>query len=48
MVLGVVKGKEKETFSLTEHTDSVNTLTGGKVVERLQEFPSPVGPGVDF
>ena len=44
-MLGVVKGKEKDSFSLTEDTDKVNTLTGGKLVERLQEFPTPVGPG---
>ena len=45
LVLGVVKGKEKNSFTLTQQTEQVNSLAGGKVVERLQEFSSAVGPG---
>ena len=45
LVLGVVKGKDKNTFSLTHQSEKVNNLSGGKLVDRLTEFGQVVGPG---
>jgi len=43
LVLGVVRGKE--SFTLTPQAEKVNTLSGGKLVQRLTEFGNVVGGG---
>ena len=43
LVLGVVRGKE--SFTLTPQAEKVNTLSGGKLVERLATFGNVVGGG---
>jgi len=45
LVLGVTKGKEKGTFSLTSEAETVNSLTGGALVERLSSLGRVLGGG---
>lgn len=45
VVLGVNKGKEKGTFTLTSEAESVNSLSGGALVERLSSLGRVLGGG---
>ena len=45
LVLGVVKGKEKDTFTLTQAAENVNSLSGGKLIEKLTGLGRVIGPG---
>lgn len=45
VVLGVNKGKEKGTFTLTREAESVNSLSGGALVERLSCLGRVLGGG---
>ena len=45
LVVGVVRGGDKQSFSLTPLADKVNTLAGGGLVDRLAAFSSVVGGG---
>ena len=43
LVLGVVRGKD--SFTLTPQAEKINTLSGGKLVEKLAAFGNVVGGG---
>ena len=45
LVLGVNKGKEKGTFTLTSEAESVNSLSGGALVEKLSSLGRVLGGG---
>jgi len=45
LVVGINKGKEKDTFTLTKEAEKVNNLSGGKLVEKLNEFGHVLGQG---
>ena len=45
LVLGVNKGREEGTFTLTSQAESVNSLSGGALVERLSSLGRVLGGG---